>query len=287
MALRAEDIHVDLFALRQISAVEARTYPIETLIQLEEQSRGEFLEGLDLSAQHGFQAWCIGEREEVRAKRAVLLGALVERLAAAPTEALGYARTLVEIDPFAEAPRATLVRLLAQVGRREEAEQHYAMGMRLLAEAGTPSTGELRRAWQDHRPSPLPQAAPMPDVPEPSTAAVLEATPVPDVPETPITVERKTVTALVAAITEIQEKGDTADPEVLMRQLDPLLQAMRGIVERYEGVVTATVANGLTAIFGAPVTHEDDAVRACYAALAMDEAVRALSQGECTLTVGI
>ena len=124
----------------------------------------------------------------------------------------------------------------------------------------------------------------MPDVPEPSTAAVLEATPV---PETPITVERKTVTALVAAITEIQEKGDTADPEVLMRQLDPLLQAMRGIVERYEGVVTATVANGLTAIFGAPVTHEDDAVRACYAALAMDEAVRALSQGECTLTVGI
>jgi DNA-binding SARP family transcriptional activator/predicted ATPase/ABC-type thiamine transport system ATPase subunit len=285
VALRADDIHVDLFALRQISPAEARTYPIETLIQLEERSRGEFLEGLDLSAQPSFQAWCIAEREEVRVKRAVLLGALVERLAAAPTEALGYARTLVELDPFAEAPRAALVRLLIQAGRREEAEQHYTMGMRMLAEAGTPSTGELRRAWQEHRPSPLPQAAPTAEVLETSTGTVLEATS--PVPEAPFTVERKTVTALVAVITEIQEKGDTADPEILMRQLDPLLQAMRGIIERYEGVVTATVANGLTAIFGAPVTHEDDAVRACYAALAMDEAVRMLSQGEFTLTTGI
>jgi DNA-binding SARP family transcriptional activator/predicted ATPase/ABC-type thiamine transport system ATPase subunit len=297
VALSTDGIQIDLFALRHVIAAGVRTAPLETLTRLAEQSRGEFLEGLDLPNQPGFQAWCIAEREDVRAKRAILLGALVERLAAVPSEAVSHARALVDLDPFAEAPRAMLIRLLAETGRREEAEQHYEMGLRFLAEVGTPATGELRRVWQAYRPSPVPRAKPPSDAALPMTNATPEfagAAPTATVPiaatlapEAAATVERKTVIALVAIITEARDTGDASDPEILMQHLDPLFQALRGVVERYEGVVTTTAVNGLTAVFGAPVTHEDDAVRACYAALAMREAVQTLSQDGHVLTVGL
>jgi class 3 adenylate cyclase len=58
------------------------------------------------------------------------------------------------------------------------------------------------------------------------------------------------------------------------RVLDPVLERMMEAVHRYEGTVNQVMGDGIMALFGAPLAHEDHAVRACYAALRMQESVR-------------
>ena len=50
-------------------------------------------------------------------------------------------------------------------------------------------------------------------------------------------------------------------------------------VHRYEGTVNQFLGDGIMALFGAPLAHEDHAVRACYAALRMQEAVKRYAEG--------
>ena len=64
------------------------------------------------------------------------------------------------------------------------------------------------------------------------------------------------------------------DPEDARRLLDPILERMMEAVHRYEGTVNQVMGDGIMALFGAPLAHEDHAVRACYAALAMQRAIR-------------
>ena len=64
------------------------------------------------------------------------------------------------------------------------------------------------------------------------------------------------------------------DPEEARTLLDPALRLMMHAVHRYEGTVNQVLGDGIMALFGAPLAHEDHAVRACYAALAMQEAMR-------------
>src|SRR5262245_66586141 len=64
------------------------------------------------------------------------------------------------------------------------------------------------------------------------------------------------------------------DPEDARKVLDPVLERMMDAVHRYEGTVNQVMGDGIMAIFGAPLAHEDHAVRACYAALAMQSATR-------------
>src|SRR5439155_1286399 len=67
------------------------------------------------------------------------------------------------------------------------------------------------------------------------------------------------------------------DPEEARKILDPLLERMMNAVHRYEGTVNQVMGDGIMALFGAPLAHEDHAVRACYAALRMQDAVRRYS----------
>jgi len=67
------------------------------------------------------------------------------------------------------------------------------------------------------------------------------------------------------------------DPEEARQLLDPVLERMMAAVHRYEGTVNQVMGDGIMALFGAPVAHEDHAVRACYAALAMQDALRRYS----------
>jgi class 3 adenylate cyclase len=64
------------------------------------------------------------------------------------------------------------------------------------------------------------------------------------------------------------------DPEEARKILDPVLERMMEAVHRYEGTVNQVMGDGIMALFGAPLAHEDHAVRACYAALRMQESVR-------------
>ena len=63
------------------------------------------------------------------------------------------------------------------------------------------------------------------------------------------------------------------DPEEAQQLLDPVLERMIEAVHRYEGIVNQVMGDGIMALFGAPIAHEDHAVRACYAALRMQETV--------------
>ena len=80
--------------------------------------------------------------------------------------------------------------------------------------------------------------------------------------------ERKQVTVLFADLKGSMELLADRDPEEARKLLDPVLERMMEAVHRYEGTVNQVMGDGIMALFGAPVAHEDHAVRACYAALA-------------------
>src|SRR5262247_3521619 len=89
--------------------------------------------------------------------------------------------------------------------------------------------------------------------------------------------ERKQVTVLFADLKGSMELLADRDPEEAWRLLDPVLERMMEAVHRYEGTVNQIMGDGIMALFGAPLAHEDHAVRACYAALAMQAALRRYS----------
>ncbi|MGH8068977.1 MAG: adenylate/guanylate cyclase domain-containing protein [Candidatus Entotheonellia bacterium] len=85
--------------------------------------------------------------------------------------------------------------------------------------------------------------------------------------------ERKQVTVLFADVKGSTELIEGLDPEEARKLLDPVLHAMMEAVHRYEGTVNQVLGDGIMALFGAPLAHEDHALRACYAALAMQAAM--------------
>src|SRR5262249_50949097 len=91
--------------------------------------------------------------------------------------------------------------------------------------------------------------------------------------------ERKQVTVLFADLKGSMELLADRDPEEARKILDPVLELMMEAVHRYEGTVNQVMGDGIMALFGAPLAHEDHAVRACYAALRMQEAVKRYGEG--------
>ena len=83
--------------------------------------------------------------------------------------------------------------------------------------------------------------------------------------------ERKQVTIVFADIKGSLELLADRDPEEARKLLDPVLERMMDAVHRYEGTVNQVMGDGIMAIFGAPVAHEDHAIRACYASLHMQK----------------
>ncbi len=91
--------------------------------------------------------------------------------------------------------------------------------------------------------------------------------------------ERKQVTVLFADMRGSMELLADRDPEDARRILDPVLELMMEAVHRYEGTVNQVMGDGIMALFGAPIAHEDHGLRACYAALRMQEAVKRHAEG--------
>jgi class 3 adenylate cyclase/predicted ATPase len=87
----------------------------------------------------------------------------------------------------------------------------------------------------------------------------------------PLDGERKTVTALFADIKGSMELMENLDPEEARAIFDPALKLMIDAVHRYEGYVPQSTGDGIFALFGAPVAHEDHPQRALHAARRMQE----------------
>ena len=105
--------------------------------------------------------------------------------------------------------------------------------------------------------------------------------------------ERRLITALFADVSGFTRLADQLDPEELLEVIDPIISGLSSIVGRYEGYVEKFAGDALLALFGAPVTHEDDAARALSVALEMHRELERLcvelgrEPGELTLHVGI
>jgi class 3 adenylate cyclase len=98
--------------------------------------------------------------------------------------------------------------------------------------------------------------------------------------------ERKQVSVLFADLKGSMTLFADRDPDEARRLLDPVLERMMEAVHRYEGTVNQVMGDGIMALFGAPLTHEDHAVRACYAGLRMQESVKRYAE-EVHRTAGV
>src|SRR5215813_3083875 len=85
--------------------------------------------------------------------------------------------------------------------------------------------------------------------------------------------QRKTVTVLFCDVAGSTELGESTDPEALRAVLARYFERMKEIVERHGGSVEKFIGDAVMAVFGVPVVHEDDALRACRAAVEMRDAL--------------
>ncbi len=86
--------------------------------------------------------------------------------------------------------------------------------------------------------------------------------------------ERKTITALFADMAGSTALIQDLDPEEARSLIDPVVALMMEAVHHYEGYVAKSLGDGILALFGAPIAHEDHALRALFAALRMQQAMR-------------
>ncbi len=90
--------------------------------------------------------------------------------------------------------------------------------------------------------------------------------------------ERRLITALFADVSGFTTLADKLDPEQLLEVIDPLISALSSIVGRYEGYVEKFAGDALLALFGAPVSHEDDAQRALHVSIEMHREIERIRE---------
>ena len=137
----------------------------------------------------------------------------------------------------------------------------------LKAEPSTPNAWpatKMAKCWSGRETPPTPptlqpEPAPLAYTPPHLTEKILASRPT-------LEGERKQVTVLFADIKDSTELIKGLDPEAAQQLLDPAIHRMMDAVHRFEGTVNQVLGDGLMALFGAPIAHEDHAARACYAA---------------------
>ena len=145
VSLQPEGAYIDVRELERLVSAGLSSLPMTSLMEAEENFRGEFLAGLELPAFHDFSAWCTTERERVNKLQLMLLSELVSRLLDNPEQGIDFARRMVNQSPYDKTARANLIRMMVATGRIREAEQQVKQGSILLEEVGEDDL-ELHRA---------------------------------------------------------------------------------------------------------------------------------------------
>ena len=168
---------------------------------------------------------------------------------------------------FCEACGAKLSRRCLRCGHEAD------LGAKFCSECGAPLTDEATAPSPPPRPVSGPSPAPIHYTPHHlaerirAEQAAMQARGKP-------TGERKTVTALFADMAGSTALIHDLDPEEAQRLIEPVVAMMMEAVHYYEGYVAKTLGDGILALFGAPIAHEDHPQRALYAALRMQQAIR-------------
>jgi class 3 adenylate cyclase/tetratricopeptide (TPR) repeat protein len=176
----------------------------------------------------------------------------------------------------------TAIRKVRRALRDDPAHARYvetvpAKGYRFIGavtSAARPEVGKQVEIGREHSGSPPIISNASPD--SYTSAHLVETIPA---PKSALDGERKQVTVLSAHIEAAVELLAGRDPEEARTILDPVLEYMMDAVRVYEGTVNQVMEDGIVALFGAPRAHEDHAVRACYAALRMQEMVKQHAEG--------
>src|SRR5262245_44556854 len=237
--------------------------------------RGDLLEGLTVQ-EPPFEDWLRGERERLHE---MALGALARLLAhyramGSTEAAIQTALRLLTLDALQEPTHRALMQLYVETGRRSAALRQYqlctATLRRELRAEPERETVALYEEIMRGRPAPAALAEVRP-TPDPGQA--VNSSPAPSPPAS-LEAERKHVTVLFADMKASMQLLADRDPEEARKLLDPVLERMMEAVRHYEGTVNQVMGDGVMALFGAPLAQEDHAVRACFAALRMQELVR-------------
>jgi class 3 adenylate cyclase/DNA-binding winged helix-turn-helix (wHTH) protein len=226
----------------------------------------------DLASSHAAQA----ERARLDELRALALERRVDAELACGShlELVPDLRRLIGEMPLREVFHARLMLALYRSGRQAEALEVYHRAREVLdRELGVDPGTELetlQRAVLDHDPGLDLAVAQVRD--RPAEVATPATPPAPRPRDA-----RRTVTTLIADMRGSTLAGEPLDPESARVPLDRCFREMRPVLERHGGAVERVVGDAVLAVFGIPLVHEDDALRAVRAALEMRDALAALN----------
>jgi len=271
--LDAQSVEVDALLFER-HAAQGSAEGLERAVEL---YRGELLSGFSLREER-FEQWMTAERRRLHERAVQVFSDLVDYYSAVDRSDRGIAvaTAMLALDPSLEWGHRALMRLYLHTGRREAAFRQFEECTRILSEElGVAPAEETRRlaaeigrqtSARDPRSgtAAASSASRLPEQPAavPPPAPASEPAPV-------LPAERKYLSVLCS---RIRDSIDNPDPEAALER-DPVLDAMVNAARRFGGTISQVRDDGVTALFGAPVAHEDHAVRACYAALAMMEAL--------------
>jgi DNA-binding SARP family transcriptional activator/tetratricopeptide (TPR) repeat protein len=255
VSLEADAVSVDVVEFERLVAVRTPSALADAITLY----RGDLLDGLAVQ-EPPFEDWLLGQRERLHETAVRALSRLLahQRTTGSTEAAIQSALRLLALDPLQEPAHRVLMQLYLETGRRTAALRQYQICQSTLRrELNAEPEKETTRLYEEIlRGRALPAVV--------SVAGT----------RNPLEAERKHVTVLFADVRASMQLLADRDPEEAREILDPVLERMMEAVRHYEGTVNQVMGDGIMALFGAPIAQEDHAVRACFAALRMQELVR-------------
>lgn len=224
-----------------------------------------------------YTSWTMQKRQETRALYIDVLqrtASLYERQGNS-RKSIELYRMLIKADPDREEAYRKLMLLYSRIGMRTEAIRTYDECKRVLhSELGVDpdklTASIYRRILENDQPAAGVKSfdfnQPNSYTPKYLAEKILTS-------RSAIEGERKIVTVMFAGVANAVTLFERVDPEVVHEIMDGCFRLLLDAVHRFEGTINQFQSNGVMAIFGAPIAHEDHAQRACRAALAVQAAL--------------